>query len=199
MDWCETQVIIRNKSVLGLFRFQMKRRLTIHGHSRRVSTRGGHRRSRCPCEDARQSRHGMTVPPAASIGRAPAAAETAAAARSGTARTRPERTFQRVDAAAGTTHSDNRVQIGTLSRNFRDRLACVRAPHWDLPDPVPRTPVRAGCRHLVPERDRRDRRPHARSGAAGARVSPGPAGEPYAARNRGHRAARPTLRRRLSC
>lgn len=111
----------------------------------------------------------------------------------------PDRTSQRVDAAAGTTHSDNRVQIGTLSRNFRDRLACGRAPHWELPDPVPRTPVRAGCRRLVPERDRRDRRPHAGSGGAGARVSPGPAGEPCAARNRGHRAARPTLRRRLSC
>ncbi|CAM2170604.1 hypothetical protein BC2230_11197 [Burkholderia cepacia] len=28
-----------------------------------------------------------------------------------------------------TTDSDNRIQIGTLSRNFRDRLARGRAPH----------------------------------------------------------------------
>ncbi|WP_205192277.1 hypothetical protein, partial [Burkholderia sp. LMG 13014] len=59
---------------------------------------------------------------------------------------RPDRMLRRFDGAAGTTDSDNRVQIGTLSRNFRDRLACGRAPHWDLPDPVPRTPVLGGCR-----------------------------------------------------
>lgn len=155
---------------------------------------------RWPGRRARRPRHGMTGPPAASIGRAPTDRRKAGRRTcSGAPRMQPDRTFQRVDAAAGTTHSDNRVQIGTLSRNFRDRLACGRAPHWELPDPVPRTPVRAGCRRLVPERDRRDRRPHAGSGGAGARVSPGPAGEPCAARNRGHRAARPTLRRRLSC
>lgn len=59
----------------------------------------------------------------------------------------------------------------------------------------PSAAVAAPCQR----RDRRDRGPHARSGLPGRASGPGPAGEPCAARNRGRRAARPTLRRRLSC
>lgn len=144
----------------------------------------------------RRSRHGMTGPWGASICRVRPAAETGPTMRHGTARVGPDRILRRFDGRAGTTHSDNRVQISTLSRNFQDRLAYVRAPHWALPDPAPRMPVLGGCRRLVPEARSRATSP---IGTARAHLGPGPAGEPCAARNRGCRAARPTLRRRLSC
>ncbi|AKM04156.1 hypothetical protein ABD05_29385 [Burkholderia pyrrocinia] len=77
------------------------------------------------------------------------------------------------------------MRSGPTLEASRSRAADARPRR--LPPPRARDAIDA-IAGRTPDRD-----------SQGARVSPGPAGEPCAARNRGRRAARPTLRRRLSC
>ena len=168
-------MMIRNKSELSSLRFQMERRLTIHGHADgapantraaaiAVPMRGG------PIIETWDDMAARRV----DLSRMTHRGKPGRPGRDRTVGTRADRMLRHVDGAPGTTHSDNPIQIGTLSRNFRDRLACGRAPHWDLPDPVPRTPVLGGCRRLVPETRSTRSRAARPIGTAGARVRPRP-------------------------
>ena len=102
----------------------MERRLTIHGYSGRARANTRVPAIAVPMAGGRSSRHGMTWPRGASICRARPAGKPGRPGRHAIVETLADRMLRQVDGAPGTTHSDNPIQIGTLSRNFRDRLAC---------------------------------------------------------------------------
>lgn len=166
---------------------------------RRRAQTHAHRRARRRSGRGRSSRHGTTSPRGASICRVQPAAETGPADAVRPCRRERDRRLRRSDCIAGRQTPTIAYKSAHFHKTFGTDLPAV-GPHTEIfPIQCRGRPSSAAAAASCQRRDRRDRGPHARSGLPGRASGPGPAGEPCAARNRGRRAARPILRRRLSC